>query len=262
MKTENKFSLILIGFPIKHSFSKSYFLKKFSQQQINNRLQYENFPMKSLSEFNSVFRKFPNLIGANVTMPYKKDLLNYTSFLAPEVKAIGNLNTLVFLPNRKILGFNTDFIGLQRSLLDLLRKNSCESALILGTGASADTAAYTLNKYFQCEHIRFASRNPSAPEQIPYEQINPEEFELIINTTPLGMFPNIRNKPPFPYEKLSKRHKVFDLIYNPAETLFLKEAKKQGAQTMNGYKMLIEQAEASWKIWTKYFPEITSSKAT
>ncbi len=255
MRKNGKLKLILIGHPVNHSFSKEYFNKKFFRQQIHNLIEYENFPMKSLAEFSLIRDKFPRLIGANVTMPYKEALLPFVNEPAEEVKEIGNLNTLVFLPE-KILGFNTDIIGLRQSLADLFPQKTCASALILGTGASAKTTAYTLNKYFRCEYIRFASRSPKSPEHIAYSEVRLSDYELIVNTTPLGMYPNVPGKPPLSYEQFTPQHKVLDLIYNPAKTLFLAEAEKQGARVMNGYKMLVEQAEASWKIWTKFFPEL------
>ena len=255
MKIIPKYQLALVGYPLTHSFSKSYFKSKFIAMGIYSFIKYYNFPTNNPSKIAEIQKYFPNLIGMNVTMPYKKEILKYIDKVEGMAKEIKNVNTVVITEKEKI-GFNTDYIGLYHSLIKLLKKNKCSSALILGTGASSLTTQLVLQRFFNCNNIIFASRTPTKSNHINYSEINLKEFELIVNTTPVGMFPDTELLPPIPTEQLNESHYVLDLIYNPPETKLLRLAKRQGAKTLNGLTMLIWQAEYAWKIWTKFYPTL------
>lgn len=236
----------LIGRTLKHSFSKTYFTKKFEEEGINDCV-YENFELKTIEEFTELFRTYPDIRGLNVTIPYKEEVLQYLTKKNAIVEAIGACNCIQVLGNQRI-GHNTDAIGFRKSLEPLLKSHH-KNALILGTGGASKAVRYVLEQ-LGIEY-RFVSRKKDA-EQYVYEDINEEilsSHHLIVNTTPLGMVPNIDDSPTLPYQYFTSHHLLFDLIYNPEKTRFLEEGEKRGAQICNGYQMLIEQAEAAWKIW-------------
>jgi shikimate dehydrogenase len=190
----------------------------------------------------------PNIKGLNVTIPYKETIIPYLDKLSKKAAAIGAVNTIRFTKNGKLKGYNTDYYGFQKALEPLLKSNH-KKALLLGTGGASKAVAYSLN------HMGIATTyvsRTSSENAIGYSQITAETFEeyqIIINCTPLGTSPNTNVCPEIPYQYLTSKHIAFDLIYNPAETLFLKKAKKQGAIIKNGLEMLVFQAEKAWKIW-------------
>jgi len=242
----------LIGSPLEHSFSPEYFRKKFAEEKIE--AEYRLFPLSSISRFPGLLRDHPYLEGLNVTIPYKQEVIPFISELEEEAQSIGAVNTIAI--RRKgpkpigTIGYNTDAYGFEYSLKPLLLPFHSK-ALILGTGGSAQTVSFVLDKLGL--DVLYASRqeNP-AKNVIGYDAITTahiRERNLIINTTPVGMFPDVSTKPPIPYSALGNQHLLFDLVYNPSTTAFLYEGLKQGATIKNGYEMLQLQAERSWEIW-------------
>lgn len=246
-KKQKKFGLI--GKNINYSFSKHYFTEKFKSYHFDN-CAYLNFDLSSLKKFNQIITETKGLKGLNVTIPYKEDIIPYLDSLSKKATKIGSVNTIVVSKKKKLKGFNTDYYGFKKSLIPLLKPHHTK-ALILGTGGASKGVAFAL-KQLNIEYD-FVSRN--ADEfQISYTELNAaffEDYTIIINTTPLGTFPNILEFPPLDYSLFNKKHIAFDLVYNPEETLFLKKAKEQGATIKNGYDMLVYQAEKAWKIWNK-----------
>jgi shikimate dehydrogenase len=238
----------LIGYPLSHSFSKGYFTEKFLRENLSD-CEYLNFPIDSITKFPEILLKNPELCGLNVTIPYKEQLFPFLDEIDPEAKRIGAINTIKFIQGerKKILkGFNTDVYGFSASLMEIMAEK-IDNALILGTGGASKAVAYSLDelgiKY------NFVSRKPG---HLSYGNIDKRtilEHRLIINTTPLGTFPDVDNCPGIPYDFLSSSHILFDLIYNPAETVFLRKGREKGATTINGLRMLHLQAEKSWEIW-------------
>jgi len=238
----------LIGYPLTHSFSKKYFSEKFIKENISG-YEYHNFELQNIEELPDLLQKYPSIIGLNVTIPYKEQVLQYVDKLSEEVKTIGAANTIVIDKNRKITAFNTDIYGFEQSLKPCL-KPIHKTALILGTGGAAKAVAYVLDKLNI--DFKFVSRNPQTDKQISYRQLDKKKVQnhlLVINTTPLGTFPEVEKSPAFPYHFVTGKHIFYDLIYNPTETVFLKQAASYGATTCNGLKMLHLQAEKSWQRW-------------
>lgn len=208
---------------------------------------YQNFVIPSIQQFPQLLADYPFLKGFNVTIPYKKQIIPFLDEMNDAVKEMGACNC-VHIKNGKLLGFNTDIIGFEQSLQPFL-KPSHSHALILGTGGAAAAVAYVLRK-LQIPYL-FVSRN-SGDQTIQYHQVNAallNTYTLIINTSPLGQFPDIVASPEIPYESLGPNHYLFDLIYNPEITRFMELGLQQGATVQNGYKMLVLQAEESWRIW-------------
>ena len=236
----------LIGYPLAHSFSKKYFTEKFEKERLAD-CAYENFPIVSIEKFKSILQNYPQLKGLNVTIPYKEQVISFLDETSETVKAINACNCIKFF-NGKLIGHNTDAIAFERSLQKELQPHH-KKALILGTGGSAKAVEFVLKKMnIEC---RAVSRK-EGEENLSYGQVTPsmiEEYRLIINTTPLGMFPDIAHAPLIPYEALTNEHFLFDLIYNPEKTLFLQRGEEKGATIKNGLEMLIVQAEESWRIW-------------
>ncbi len=240
----------LIGFPLTHSFSQRYFSEKFANDNINAR--YLNFPISSIDDFPELFKHHPYLAGVNVTIPYKQEVIPFLDELDMTAKEIGAVNVIKTLWESKtprLKGFNSDIIGFKNSLNPLL-SSAHKKALILGTGGASKAVAKGL-KQLNIE-FKYASRTPANSDILGYNQITNEtlsEYKLIVNTTPLGMFPKTDSCPDIPYSSLSSEHLLFDLVYNPEETLFLKKGNEQGAQIKNGLEMLHLQAEEAWRIW-------------
>lgn len=235
----------LIGYPLEHSFSPEYFKRKFEREKIVE--SYQLFPIKKIEAFPDLLAQYPQLKGLNVTIPYKKQVIPYLDNLDPVAKAIAAVN-VIRITKSGLKGYNTDVTGFMQSLESLLSSHD-GAALILGSGGAAQAVAYALNQLDISYHI--VSRK-SIPDALLYSEITDEVMEshsLVINTTPLGMFPNVQAAPDIPYQLLTPHHLCYDLIYNPEETLFLKLAKQQGARTKHGMDMLILQAEAAWSIW-------------
>ncbi len=235
----------LIGFPLTHSFSSKYFAEKFSREGITDCI-YKNFPLENINEF-PVLSKAETLSGLNVTIPYKESVIEYLDELDQTVRAIGAVNCIKFT-NGRAVGYNTDAYGFSESLKSFIGETKLK-ALILGTGGSSKAVAYSLDSIgipYQSVSRTKNSDNLTYPELT--ENII-SSHKLIINTTPVGMFPNTIDAPTIPYQYLTSGHFLFDLIYNPEETLFLKQGSKYGAHTRNGLEMLQLQAEKSWTIW-------------
>lgn len=231
----------LIGKNISYSFSRNYFANKFKKEDIKNS-QYINFDIDNLSELNNIFNT--DNFGFNVTIPYKEAIIPYLDSLDFHAEKIGAVNTIK-LENGKKIGFNTDWIGFKKSIEPLLNSHHTK-ALILGTGGASKAVIYALDQ------LKIETLMVSRYGEISYEDLSEEIIQnhaIIINCTPVGTFPNIDAAPEIPYHFITKNHLAYDLIYNPAETLFLKKCKEKGAVVKNGLEMLEIQAEASWKIW-------------
>ena len=239
----------LIGKNISYSFSKKYFTEKFV---LGNLVEctYENFDLQNIEEFPNLIANNPDLIGLNVTIPYKESVIPFLNKLSKNAAQIGAVNVIRFTKKGKLKGYNSDYYGFMKSLKHLLQPHH-KKALILGTGGAAKAVAFALDQ-LQILYT-FVSREEKAG-MIGYDRINVTTFDnyhIIINCTPLGTSPNTSASPPIPYQFFTEKHIAFDLIYNPEETQFLKKAKKNGAVTKNGYEMLVFQAEKAWKIWNK-----------
>ena len=240
----------LIGYPLSHSFSKRYFTRKFEEAGWDD-YEYRNFELKNIAEFPKIISQTEGLSGLNITIPYKSEILQYADFQSDVVKEINAANTLVILSDRKILADNTDVIGFAQSIRPYLKPHH-QKALILGTGGAAQAVAYVFRQ-FHIEYL-FVSRNPKHANEISYADLDKkrlDNFLVVVNTTPVGSYPDVMEIIQFPYEFISNLHLFYDLIYNPAKTMFLQKAENQGAVVVNGLKMLQLQAEASWEIWQK-----------
>ncbi len=236
----------LIGKNIGYSFSKTFFSEKFEKENLHH--SYQNFDIPSIDSLPKLILETPNLKGLNVTIPYKEEVIHFLDSTDDEAKKIGAVNTIKISENKHLKGFNTDHFGFQKSLETFLPLQQ-KTALILGTGGASKAVAYALEKLDF--NFKFVSRTES-PNRLNYSSLTKSVIEnhlLIINCTPLGTFPNIADFPPIPYQFLTEKHLLFDLIYNPAETEFLKRGKLQGAKTNNGLRMLELQAEKAWEIW-------------
>ncbi|KAA9041335.1 shikimate dehydrogenase [Ginsengibacter hankyongi] len=238
----------LIGNPLSHSFSKKYFTEKFSRENITG-CQYQNFEIKNLQKEIPALKNNPLLSGLNVTIPYKSDIITFLDTISAECSEINACNCIK-IHNGKWSGFNTDVTGFEKSFVPYLQPHH-KKALILGTGGSSKAVAYVLKKK-GIEFLFVSRRNDVSSGVINYESISSllmQEYSIIINTTPVGMFPNVEECPPLPYEYISDKHYFFDLVYNPPKTVFLSKAEAMGAVIKNGSDMLSIQAEESWKIW-------------
>ena len=236
----------LIGKSLSHSFSKKYFAEKFAHLGLTDS-EYINIEIEAIEEFVEKVKELQPK-GLNVTVPYKELIIPYLDELDEVAKEIGAVNTVVF-KNGKLKGYNTDAFGFYQSIKPFF-KSQHERALILGTGGASKAIEYVLKQYGV--EVMFASRNDSKNNVLNWNDINENVIKhhlLIINCTPLGMFPNVDSKPDIPYSALSNNHLSVDLVYNPDETLFLKLGKENGAKVINGLTMLQQQAEKSWRLW-------------
>jgi len=241
----------LIGFPLDHSFSEGYFTKKIKQEKIR-QVQYLNFPLPTIEELPSLVKNHPGLMGLNVTIPYKEKVIAYMDELDSVAREVGAVNTIKISREKKeyfLKGYNTDVYGFETSLLERIDPIG-KQALVLGSGGASKAVTFVLKKL----HIpvTIVSRKSYGKGVIRYNQLNRNiisKNHLIVNTTPLGMFPKTNSYPYIPYHFLTKNHILFDLIYNPPQTLFLDFGKKQGTLIINGQRMLEKQAEGSWNIW-------------
>ena len=237
----------LIGYPLSHSFSQKFFTEKFLKENIVNA-QYANFPIASIESFTNLWKEHPNLEGLNVTIPYKKEVIAFLQYSSPVVEAIKACNCIRKF-NNELYGYNTDVIGFEKSLLPFLKAHHTH-ALILGTGGASAAVQWVLQKL----NIQYqvVSRKGTAVANLSYEQLTKSIIEthtLIINTSPLGMFPNVNEAPNIAYDAISAKHHLYDLVYNPTETLFMQNGLAKGATVQNGLAMLHIQAEESWVIW-------------
>lgn len=237
----------LLGRTLKHSFSERYFAEKFSRLGIKDAV-YQNFELDAIDELPRLLAEQAGLKGLNVTIPYKEEVVPFLTEKSDVVEAIGACNT-IRIEGRKLSGYNTDVVGFRKTIEPQLKPHH-KKALVLGTGGASKAVGYVLSQ-LGLEYDLVSRKK--AEGQCGYEDLGQEllsTHHLIINTTPLGMYPNVDADPPVPYEFITPQHFLFDLIYNPAKTKFLAEGEKQGAQICNGHQMLIEQAEESWRIWS------------
>ena len=240
----------LIGNPLSHSFSQKYFTEKFRKEKITG-CSYLNFEIKNLNNEIGKLKNDSLLCGLNVTIPYKLQIIPFLDELSAECKEINACNCIKIY-NGKWTGFNTDVTGFEKSFAPHLQAHHTK-ALVLGTGGSSKAVAYILEKA-GIEFLFVTSKKETSPGTIHYDSIFPsllQEFTIVINTTPAGMYPNVNGYPKIPYEYVSGRNYFFDLVYNPAKTLFLSKAEAKGAVIQNGEQMLVTQAEESWKIWSQ-----------
>ena len=238
----------LIGKTLHHSFSRRYFTEKFRTDEIADA-QYLNFELKDISAELPLLKNNPDIKGLNVTIPYKTEIIPFLDELTEECREINACNCIK-IKQRKWIGFNTDVIGFEKSFAPFLKPYH-KKALILGTGGASNAVAFVLQK-LNIEFVKVSRSGKLTTSVISYDDITAEllkEFTIVINTTPVGTSPNVDEYPKLPYEFITSQHYFFDLIYNPAKTLFLSLAEKQGAFIENGEKMLSIQAERSWEIW-------------
>ena len=244
----------LIGYPLGHSFSRKFFTEKFEQEDID--AQYLNFEIPSIEEFPNIIASHPELLGLNVTIPYKQQVMQYLDEISPEAKAIGAVNVVRCQRSTvncqpKLTGYNSDVIGFVESIKPLLKPHH-EKALILGTGGASKAIHYGLEEKLGMETL-FVSRT-SRENMITYNDITKDllqDYTVIVNCSPVGMFPKVDECPVLPYEAMNENHLLYDLVYNPLETLFMKKGAAQGATVKNGLEMLHLQAIASWEFWTQ-----------
>lgn len=238
----------LIGKNISYSFSKSHFASKFENEELD--YTYENFDLDDISQFPSLIKNHPELLGLNVTIPYKESIIPYLDELDPVAKEIEAVNTIKIGPEGKLKGYNTDYHGFEMSLFPLLDPHH-KMALLLGTGGASKAVAYAL-KQLNIPH-EFVSREPSPNAKYTYDTLTEDAIrmhQIIINCTPVGTHPNVNECPNIPYDAVSNQHLLYDLIYNPIQTKFLICGEIKGAIITNGFNMLELQAEKSWEIWS------------
>ena len=236
----------LLGKNIDYSFSRGYFKDKFETNKLD--CSYNNFDLEKIEDFESLITSDIEITGLNVTIPYKQVVIPYLDAIDSEAQEIGAVNTIK-IENGKLTGFNTDHYGFQQSLKAHLKPHH-KKALILGTGGASKAIAYALKKLGIC--FEYVSRTKSHNVKYTYKSLATsgiEDYQIIINCTPLGTFPDIHKCPEIPYEHITSKHLLFDLIYNPEETLFLKQGNAKNATTLNGLEMLRLQAEKSWELW-------------
>lgn len=238
----------LIGYPLSHSFSKRYFTEKFQKENILDA-RFENFEIPNIQEFPSIIKNNPAVKGLNVTIPYKQEIIPFLTRLDKSAEFVGAVNVIKPLATGELIGYNSDYYGFMESLKRFLPNDySGMKALILGTGGAAKAVEGALKTMGISYH--YVSR--VAKGNMSYEQLNEtvlSEHQIVINTTPLGMYPKVEACPELPYESLTQNHYLFDLVYNPEETLFMKKGLERGAKVKNGLEMLYLQAEKAWEIW-------------
>lgn len=240
----------LIGFPLTHSFSKHYFTEKFERLHLAETHQYELFELPNFRDFPALMAQYPDLRGLNVTIPHKQTIQQFLDSIDPAAERIGAVN-VIKVTQGKLIGYNSDHYGFKKSLEETLLTSSHQKpngALVLGNGGAAQAVKVALADMGIA--YRTVSRTPSETS-ISYQEAAEliQSHKLIVNTTPLGTFPETHTCPDIPYDQLTSAHILYDLVYNPAETLFLKHGLAKGATVANGYRMLVLQAERSWEIW-------------
>ena len=239
----------LVGYPLGHSYSREYFLKKFKELGLKDHV-YEFFEMEYLKEFPALWLKHTDLVGVNVTVPHKENVVRFLDHQDLSVIKVGAANVIT-RKKGKLVGYNTDYLSFKESLTNWMGDFNGE-ALVLGSGGSSKAVQAALDElkidYYQVS--RLSSKGDYTYSQLAKQPDIMSRFKLIVNTTPLGMYPNIDAAPDIPYEKLTKNHLLFDLVYNPEETQFMKRGAEKGAKVKNGLDMLHLQAEKSWDIWS------------
>ena len=250
----------LIGYPLGHSFSKKYFTEKFEKENITN-CEYNLYPIDNINLLPQLILDNNTLCGLNVTIPYKESVIPFLDELDSTAKGIGAVNCIKILDesgntkikNKRLIGYNTDAFGFRQSIKPFLEKQH-EKALILGTGGASKAVAYVLKEIgVECFYVTRTKKSNSV-NCFTYDELNENiinAFKLIVNSSPVGTYPNITEAPQLPYQYISPQHLMYDLVYNPEQTEFLKRGKRMGAVTMNGLSMLQQQAEEAWKIWNK-----------
>lgn len=242
----------LIGYPLGHSFSKNFFNEKFRSENIC--AEYVNFEIPTIEDFNKVLKANPTLCGLNVTIPYKEQVIGYLDELDKDAAVIGAVNVIKIDRSKgklKLIGYNSDVLGFTQSIEGLLEPHH-KKALILGTGGASKAINYGL-KQLGLETL-FVSRNRHNDNTITYSELTPEimnDYKVIVNCTPVGMYPKADECPDIPYECLTPEHLLYDLLYNPDTTLFMKKGSDNGAIVKNGLEMLLLQAFGAWDIWNK-----------
>jgi len=237
----------LIGFPLSHSFSKKYFTEKFEKEGLTN-CRYELFPIRSINELGELIRQNPGLEGINVTIPYKQQVLPYLDSIKGIPETLGACNC-IRIEKGKLLGYNSDWIGFEKSILPLVKPHH-KKALVLGNGGATAAVVFALNKLGIAAVV--VSRVLHKSSSLTYKEIDEkvmEEHTIIVNTTPLGLYPDTGSFPEIPYQFIPGSHLLYDLFYNPVKTLFLQQGEERGAVIKNGEEMLVIQAEESWRIW-------------
>jgi shikimate dehydrogenase len=238
----------LLGKNISYSFSRGYFTEKFKELKLKKH-KYVNFDIQEIEAFSSIIKEREHLKGINVTIPYKQEVMRFLDKLDKTAKKIGAVNTIKFTKRGNLKGYNSDVVGFENSIKPLLKTHH-KNALILGTGGASKAIAFALKK--NKIKYKFVSRNPYGKKDISYDSLSEvliKKHTVIINSTPLGTFPEIEKCPNIPYQFITEDHLLFDLIYNPEITTFLSKGKENGATIKNGYEMLELQAEESWRIW-------------
>lgn len=244
----------LIGYRLGHSFSKGFFNEKFEKEELTDR-EYLNFELDQIDDFPEIFMKNDHIAGLNCTIPYKQAIIPFLDEIDDQAAEVGAVNTIKIIRSNdqiKLKGFNTDCYGFEHSIMPLL-KDVHRKALILGTGGASKAIKYVLNRN-KIEYISATTKDKLDDKELSYHQIDEsllKDHLIVINATPLGTFPKVDNCPAIPYEFLTPDHVLFDLVYNPEETLFLKKGKAKGATTKNGLEMLHLQAEKAWEIWNE-----------
>jgi shikimate dehydrogenase len=247
----------LIGFLLSHSFSEKYFTGKFQRENITDA-SYQLFPLEKIELFPEFLASQKDLAGLNVTIPYKEKIIPYLDELDETAKAVGAVNTILItpppspVPRPFLKGFNTDVYGFRQSLKPFLT-SAHERALILGTGGASKAVEFVLKQIgVECIFVSQQKKNIPGKTILTYHELNEyvmKACKLIVNCSPVGTFPDVNEAPQIPYEFITTEHFLYDLVYNPAETEFLRRGKAKGAQTMNGLDMLKMQAEKAWEIW-------------
>jgi shikimate dehydrogenase len=238
----------LVGFPLSHSFSKKYFTEKFQSLGISDDHQYNLYEIEDIIELKNIVKNTEGLKGLNVTIPYKVAVKPFLNEIDSAAERIGAVNVIKILADKKLKGYNSDYFGFRKSLEEFLGNAKGIKALVLGNGGAAKAVCVVLED--MGIEYKLVSRRAS-DDTINYRKANEllAEFKLIINCTPLGTYPNVTSFPDLDYENIGNGHFCFDLVYNPSETKFLQKSKSNGANTINGYDMLVYQAEKSWEIW-------------
>jgi len=240
----------LIGYPLGHSFSRGYFTEKFEKLGLDETHRYDLFEIQYLKEFPSLWDRYPDLVGVNVTVPHKENVRTFLNRLDQSAQKVGAVN-VIKKEGGKLVGYNSDFFGFKQSIINYFQGDiACETALILGGGGAAkavEAAFLDLGIKYQ---IVSRSRDKG---DLTYEDLKGSSIvsktDMIVNTTPLGMHPNVESKPDIPYDEIHSQQYLYDLVYNPEETAFMKEGRMRGARTKNGLEMLHVQADRAWEIW-------------
>ena len=240
----------LIGFPLSHSFSKKYFTDKFQELGISDTHQYDLFEIENIAELKNIVKNTDSLTGLNVTIPHKLNVIPFLNEIDSAAERIGAVNVIKVSENKNLKGYNSDYFGFRKSLEEFLGNSKGIKALVLGNGGAAKAICVALED--MGIEYKLVSRRASE-NTINYRKANEllTEYKLIINCTPLGTYPNIASFPDLDYENIGQGYFCFDLVYNPSETKFLQKSKDNGAKTINGYDMLVYQAEKSWEIWNE-----------